>query len=80
VNVYPNPNQGKFTVEANIAATEQVRITVTNLLGQEVAVISNGALNTHTFQVDLSNQKAGVYMLNVTTSKQSITKRIVVTK
>jgi hypothetical protein len=80
VNVYPNPNQGKFTVEANIAQTEQVRITVTNLLGQEVAVISNGALNTHTFQVDLSNQKAGVYMLNVTTSKQSVTKRIVLTK
>ena len=80
VNVYPNPNTGKFTVEANLPATEQVRISVTNLLGQEVAVISNGALNQNTFSVDLSNQKAGVYLLNITTSKQSVTKRIVVTK
>ncbi|RZA00596.1 MAG: DUF5011 domain-containing protein [Sphingobacteriaceae bacterium] len=80
VKVYPNPNAGKFTVEANIAATEQVRISVTNLLGQEVAVISNGALDKNTFSVDLSNQKAGVYLLNITTDKQSTTKRIVITK
>jgi hypothetical protein len=80
VNVYPNPNQGKFTVDVKIPATEQVRISVTNLLGQEVAVISNGALNANTFQVDLSNQKAGVYLLNISTDKQSTTKRIVITK
>ena len=80
INIYPNPNTGKFTVEANLPATEQVRITVVNLLGQEVAVISNGAMNVNTFQVDLSNQKAGVYMLNIVTSKQSVTKRIVITK
>ncbi|MGZ5243313.1 MAG: immunoglobulin-like domain-containing protein, partial [Bacteroidia bacterium] len=80
VNVYPNPTTGKFTVEANLPATEQVRISVTNLLGQEVAVISNGALNANTFSVDLSNQKAGVYMLNIVTDKQTVTKRIVVTK
>jgi hypothetical protein len=80
VNVYPNPNQGKFIVETNLPATEQVRISVTNLLGKEVAVISNGALNQNTFSVDISNQKAGVYMLNITTSTQTLTKRIVVTK
>ncbi|MGZ5244368.1 MAG: T9SS type A sorting domain-containing protein, partial [Bacteroidia bacterium] len=80
VNVYPNPTTGKFTVEANLPATEQVRISVTNLLGQEVAVISNGALNTNTFSVDLSDQKAGVYMLNIVTDKHTVTKRIVVTK
>ncbi|MGZ5303376.1 MAG: immunoglobulin-like domain-containing protein, partial [Bacteroidia bacterium] len=80
INVYPNPNTGKFTVEANLPATEQVRISVTNLLGQEVAVISNGALNQNTFQVDLSNQKAGVYLLNIHTASQTVTKRIVMTK
>ncbi|MGZ5302729.1 MAG: T9SS type A sorting domain-containing protein [Bacteroidia bacterium] len=80
VKVYPNPNTGKFTVEANLPATEQVRISITNLLGQEVAVISNGAMNTNTFSIDLSDQKAGVYMLTVTTNKQSTTKRIVITK
>ena len=80
INIYPNPNTGKFTVEANLPATEQVRISVVNLLGQEVAVISNGAMNVNTFQVDLSNQKAGVYMLNIVTDKQTVTKRVVVTK
>lgn len=80
VKVYPNPNAGKFTVEANLPATEQVRISIVNLLGQEVAVISNGAINTNTFSVDLSDQKAGVYMMTITTDKQSTTKRIVITK
>ncbi|RYZ99876.1 MAG: DUF5011 domain-containing protein [Sphingobacteriaceae bacterium] len=80
VKVYPNPNTGKFTVEANLPANEQVRISITNLLGQEVAVISNGALSNHTFSIDLSDQKAGVYMMTVVTDKQSTTKRIVITK
>ncbi|MGZ5245148.1 MAG: T9SS type A sorting domain-containing protein [Bacteroidia bacterium] len=80
VNVYPNPNTGKFTIEANLPATERVRISVTNLLGQEVEVISYGALNQNTFQVDLFDQKAGVYMLTVKTANQIFTKRIVVTK
>ncbi|RZL01018.1 MAG: T9SS type A sorting domain-containing protein, partial [Pedobacter sp.] len=80
VKVYPNPNAGKFTVEANLPVNEQVRISVTNLLGQEVAVISNGALDKNTFSVDLSNQNAGVYMLTISTAKQTVTKRVVITK
>ncbi|RYD54149.1 MAG: DUF5011 domain-containing protein, partial [Sphingobacteriales bacterium] len=80
VKVYPNPNAGKFTVEANLPVNEEVRISVTNLLGQEVAVISNGALDKNTFSVDLSNQNAGVYMLTISTAKQTVTKRVVITK
>ncbi|RYE14276.1 MAG: DUF5011 domain-containing protein, partial [Sphingobacteriales bacterium] len=79
VKVYPNPNAGKFTVEANLPVNEQVRISVTNLLGQEVTVISNGALDKNTFSVDLSNQNAGVYMLTISTAKQTVTKRVVIT-
>lgn len=80
IKVYPNPNQGKFNVEIKLPLNEQVRISVSNVLGQELAVISNGQLNANTFTVDISNQKAGVYMLTIFTSKQTITKPILITK
>jgi hypothetical protein len=80
ISVYPNPNSGKFTVEANLPANEQVKLTVTNMMGQEVAVISNGSLQNNKFTVDLSNQASGVYLLNVTSENHTIVKRIVVNK
>jgi hypothetical protein len=80
ISVYPNPNNGMFTISASLPAQEKVRMTVTNVLGQEIAIIHNGILGTNNFQVDLSNQVSGIYLLTITSENQSITKRIEITK
>jgi PKD repeat protein len=80
INVYPNPNTGIFTISASLPTREKVRISVTNMLGQEIAVIHNGILDTNNFQVDLTSQSSGIYMLNIVSNNQTLTKRIEITR
>ncbi|RYZ99757.1 MAG: DUF5011 domain-containing protein [Sphingobacteriaceae bacterium] len=80
ISIYPNPNSGKFTVQADMPKSEKLKFTVTNLLGQEVAVITDETMNENKFQVDLSNQPAGAYLLNITSAHHTTTKRIVISK
>jgi hypothetical protein len=80
VNVYPNPSSGKFTVKVQLPTAEQTKITVTNLVGQQVAVVAEGMMSSNTISVDLSNQASGVYMLNIQTANHNVVKRIVVSK
>jgi PKD repeat protein len=80
VNVYPNPNNGSFTVKINMPKTEQVKITFTNLVGQQIGVVAEGMMSNNTTSVDFSNQPSGVYLLNIQTATQQIVKRVVVTK
>jgi len=80
ITVYPNPNNGVFTITANLPSQEKVQMTVTNMLGQEIAVVYNGVMRANSFQVDLSNQVSGVYLLNIVSGNQSVTKRIEIAK
>jgi len=80
INVYPNPSNGVFTINATLPSQEKVRMSVINLLGQEIAVIHNGTLGQTSFQVDLSNQVSGIYLLNIVSNEQTLTKRIEITK
>jgi hypothetical protein len=80
ISVYPNPNTGIFNISANLPAQEKIRISITNVLGQEIAVINNGVLLQNTYKVDLSNQPAGMYLLNIVSGTQTLTKRIEIVK
>jgi PKD repeat protein len=78
--IYPNPSTGIFTISSNLSSEKEVRITVTNLLGQQINISTNEVLGKGQTQIDLSNQSAGVYLLNIYTNDQVITKRIEISK
>jgi hypothetical protein len=80
VNIYPNPNTGRFNVAVNLPKAEQVKITVTNLVGQQIAVVAEGMMSQDILNVDLSAQSGGIYLLNIQTATQNVVKRIVVNK
>jgi len=80
VNVYPNPTSGQLTITANLPNEERVVMTITNALGQTIATVSNGNLSQNSFTVDLSGQATGMYMLNITTAHDRVTKQIILTK
>jgi hypothetical protein len=80
ITVYPNPNNGIFNISANLPTQEKIRMSVTNVLGEEIAVINNGILSQNTYKVDLSNQPAGMYLLNIVSGTQTLTKRIEIVK
>ena len=66
VNVYPNPNNGQFTIQYSVTGENTV-VEIYNVLGAEVytsTFISSKSGNT----INISNQPAGIYLYRVISS------------
>lgn len=77
LKVYPNPGNGNFNVELNFLNAEEATLEVTDIAGKVVyqqAVSGHGVLLE---QLNLSNLKNGMYVLNVRSEGGIISERIV---
>ncbi|PCJ28315.1 MAG: hypothetical protein COA97_01395 [Flavobacteriales bacterium] len=72
VIVYPNPNNGTFTIEAS--NLENSVLEIYNLTGQ---LVSQTTLQNNTKTIDISKQANGLYLLKITSNQQVVTRRIV---
>jgi hypothetical protein len=74
LNVYPNPNNGTFT----ITSKENMNLTIINNLGQMVQSIELNEDNY--FQQNITINTSGVFYISGKTEKTAINQKIVVTK
>lgn len=76
--VYPNPNNGSFTVSFNSESNNKIQVMVYDLRGRQV--YDNAFSNTGVFSgnVNLDNVQKGVYLLNVQDGNRKETRKIVV--
>jgi hypothetical protein len=79
LEVFPNPNDGSFTLQLEAIQANNLQIQVMNLLGQTVYQ-HNDTPRTGTYRhpIHLQNPAQGVYLIVVKADNQQITKRIVV--
>ena len=66
IKVYPNPNNGEFTVE--LTNINNTYITITNVLGQIIKTQKAKLMN----QIDLNLFDKGIYFINVMENNQSV--------
>ena len=72
--VYPNPNNGLFTVKMMSNKNQTVDLSIINITGE---TIGNWKLKNQ-LAIDLSNYAKGIYFLQLVTEKGKATKKIVI--
>jgi hypothetical protein len=75
VKVYPNPNNGTFTINVSASVNEEARVVITNMLGQAVREIA--CLTNKNIEVQLV-APAGVYFISVVTREGIMNEKVMV--
>ena len=77
-SVYPNPNNGQFTISFNDASSSTVSVDVYDMRGR--SVFNNTYNHTGAFNqaIDLGTIQSGMYLLNITEGGKKIVKKIIV--
>ena len=76
LNLYPNPNNGTFTIEPDKVIDGEVEMTVYNVLGKRVWQSNSRDLVRET--VDLSILESGIYLMDVRSENKIATKRFII--
>jgi PKD repeat protein len=75
IKIYPNPNNGRFTIQIASTGLESPNIRIENVLGQVVQPVTPLPADLIIFrdiEVDLSNQPAGIYFLELQTKGEIV--------
>ena len=79
ISIYPNPNNGIFTVEFGKVLIQDVTIKVLNTLGQTVYEEAEVSVNSGFARtIDLSSEYKGMYFLVIENYQGSTVNRIII--
>lgn len=76
--VYPNPNNGEFTVKLSSNSGNNIAINVYDIRGRRVFNNSYNNASNFNEDINLGNVQSGIYLLNVSDGIKSTTKKIIV--
>ncbi|NOZ62844.1 MAG: DUF4961 domain-containing protein [Calditrichaeota bacterium] len=79
---FPNPFNPTTTISFEIPATNQVKLSVYDLLGKEVATLVNGKVSAGNHQIvfDASNLQSGIYYYRLESGDFVATKKLLLLK
>ncbi len=79
---YPNPFNPSTSIQFSVPESGNVKLSVYNLVGEEVAVLVNGFNQAGTFEVtfDASNLSTGVYLYKLQSANSVQTKKMMLLK
>lgn len=78
VSVYPNPSNDQFNVAYNFATPTDATINVYNALGEIVKTVAVPAATVGTQAINLGNESAGVYFVEMVTAEGKNTSSVTV--
>ncbi|WP_395063321.1 reprolysin-like metallopeptidase [Flavobacterium sp.] len=77
-SLYPNPNNGTFTIQFNSSSSNSIFVGVHDMRGREVyskTYQNNGVFNEN---LQLSGLQSGVYLVNIQDGDKKVVKKIIV--
>ena len=79
---FPNPFNPSTTISFTVPETRTVRLTVTDMMGREIAVLMNGtvAAGSHSVVFDGIRFASGMYVTRLQSGGQTITRRMMLLK
>ncbi|MBD1398124.1 T9SS type A sorting domain-containing protein [Pontibacter sp. JH31] len=79
VSIYPNPNNGVFTISFSSLDASQVDLRIINVIGNEIyhEVVKRSELHTAK-TIDLTRLAKGLYYVKIETDGYSSVRRVVV--
>ena len=80
INIFPNPSNGKFTINIEASKTEKYRMEIYNLEGKIITknIYSVSKGNVLNEEIDLSNLEKGSYIAIFTTDEFQTSKSIII--
>ena len=79
LDVYPNPNNGNFTVELNTVEGMEVSLKLIDIKGSIVWTSDAGMVTgSYSENVQVSNQPEGMYLLSVTVGENTVARKLTI--
>jgi len=77
--VFPNPNQGRFSILIEGSSASEIEISIINILGEDI-IQRNIHLESGAYRSDfeLPDIKSGMYMLRLSSSTSSLHRKFIV--
>lgn len=76
LNVYPNPNSGSFTIDAQLPSAKQIRLGLYDLAGKKVYGYDAGTVQGLSTRVNQPQLSRGMYLLQVTVDEFEVFRKI----
>ena len=83
VTVYPNPVNGNSTLEFTLNYDSKVKVVIYNMNGQIVNEVYEGNVNgevKNAININATGMKSGVYIVKLTTDRETVTKSLLITE
>jgi hypothetical protein len=81
ISVFPNPNEGSFTLELTSQAAQHTNIRINNAFGHKVwEKLNVDVTKDFSININLAGNAEGVYFLNVETEKGVVSRKIMIHK
>lgn len=80
VNIFPNPSDGNFIAQVNMAETNLLSISVYNIVGEKISELNRVNFSGGKIPLDLTNYSEGIYFVKLSTGNYSTLRKVTVVR